>query len=126
MPLIHIRSLPIPTSFDPAPVLEGLTRDVAAATGIALEHVSATWQVMQAGAYVVAGQAASWQPADSHPLLVDILSPEFNAPELVETMLDCVATSLAVRCGLPRENIFIHHQAARSGHVFEAGAVVRW
>jgi hypothetical protein len=44
----------------------------------------------------------------------------------VETMLACVASSLARRTGIPRNNIFINHRQARSGMVFDAGSVEHW
>jgi hypothetical protein len=37
-----------------------------------------------------------------------------------------VASSLAERTGIPRDNIFIDHRQARSGMVFDAGSVEHW
>ena len=126
MPFIHIKSLPFTKSVDVGAVLEGLSRDFAKETGIELKHVHATWQFLKPGHYAVAGKARGRQPKSSHPLLVDLLSPDFNDASASETMLACVASSLAKRTGIPRDNIFIDHRQARSGMVFDAGSVEHW
>lgn len=43
MPFIHIRALPREDPLDVAELLETLSREFAAATGIDVQHVSATW-----------------------------------------------------------------------------------
>jgi len=126
MPFIHIRSLPFDKPLKPAAVLTGLSEDFAAATGIALRHVTATWSFIEPGHYAAGGVTARSQPAATHPLLVDVLAPDFSPPQAIEGMLETIATSLAKRARLPRENIFIHYRQAHSGMVFDAGQVVRW
>ncbi len=126
MPFIHIKSLPPAKPFDTAAILEQLSADFAAATGIGIEHVTATWEFFAPGHYAVGGKAACEQPAGSHPLLVDLLAPDFNADEDVERMLAAIADSLAARAGIARDNIFINQRDARSGRVFDAGELVRW
>ena len=126
MPFIHIRSLPPARPFDVGAALEGLSRDFAAATGVGLEHVTATWDFFEPRHYSVAGKAAAEQPAESHPVLVDLLAPDFNSAESVETMLTAVAEGLARHAGLPRGQVFVDARAARSGRVFDAGGIVRW
>lgn len=126
MPFIHIKSL----SFDPplkvGAVIEGLTKDFAKGTGIGIEHVTATWEFLLPGHYAVAGKAAATQPPTTHPLLVDLLSPDFNSLAQIEKMLRVTASSLAKRAQVPIENIFIHHRPARAGMVFDAGKTERW
>ena len=124
MPFIHIKSLPL--AVDVGAVLEGISRDFAEGTGIALKHVHVTWEFLRPRHYAVAGKTRERQPKSSHPLLVDLLSPDFNAAATVETMLACVASSLAKHARIPRSNIFINHRQARSGMVFDAGTVERW
>lgn len=126
MPFIHIKSLPFDPPLKVSAVIEGLTKDFAQGTGIGLEHVTATWEFLLPGHYAVAGKAAATQPSTSHPLLVDLLSPDFNSPAQVEKMLRVTASSLAKRARVPIENIFIHHRPARSGMVFDAGEIERW
>ena len=126
MPFIHIRSLPPARPLDVPAALEGLSRDFAAATGVGLDHVTATWSFLEAGHYAVGGQAAAEQPAETHPVLVELLAPDFNAAEKVEAMLTAVAEGLARHAGVPRGNIFIDAREARSRRVFDAGEIVRW
>lgn len=126
MPFIHIKSLPFAKSFDVAAVLEGVSRDFAQETGIELKHVHATWEFLKPGHYSVAGKARDRHSQSSHPLLVDLLSPDFNDAKTVETMLTCVASSLAKRAKVPRSNIFINHRHAHSGMALDAGRVERW
>jgi hypothetical protein len=99
MPFIHVRTLPLETSMEAGPVLEALTREFSDKTGVGLEHVGATWTFFRAGHYAVAGHAAAKQPQDSHPMLVDLLVPDFHSPEKIATMLAAVASSLSAHTG---------------------------
>jgi hypothetical protein len=126
MPFIHVKSLPFDRAFDVSSVLAGLTEDFAQGTAIALEHVTATWEFLPAGHYVVAGKAQRYQAENSHPVLVDLLSPDFNPARKIEKMLGVVAASISSRANIPIDNIFIHHRRAQSGMVFDAGEIARW
>ena len=126
MPFIHIKSLPFADEPDTPALLENLCADFAAATGVGIEHVTATWEWLAPGHYAVGGKAADRQPRASHPLLVDLLTPDFNAGADVERMLVAIADSLAEHAGVARDNIFISQRDARSGRVFDAGETVRW
>ncbi len=126
MPLIRITSLPQTTAFPIDDVLEQLCLDFATTTGIALAHVSATWRLLEPGHYAVGGRVARGQPDDSHPLLVDLLVPDFNKPAMIESMLETIAFSLSRHAGVRRDNIFIHCALATSGCVFDQGDVVTW
>jgi phenylpyruvate tautomerase PptA (4-oxalocrotonate tautomerase family) len=101
MPFIHVRSLPFKPALEVNAVVEGVTKDFARGTGIGLEHVMATWEFLPSGHYAVAGKASSHQPEESHPVLVDLLSPAFNSAEEIEKMLRTVATSISKRAKVP-------------------------
>jgi hypothetical protein len=118
-------------------VLEGISEDFSRETEIALEHVTATWEFFLPGHYAVAGKAEEQQPrpalpgplggpGKSHPILVDLLTPDFNDAKTIERMLKCIAKSLAKRAGILPNNIFINHRQAHSGMVFDNGEIVRW
>lgn len=126
MPFIHIKSLPQEQPLDIRSVIEGVSGDFARAVGIGLEHVTVTWEFFLPGYYAEGGAAAMQQTRDSHPLLVDILAPDFNPPGTVVTMLTAVAGSLSERADVSLRNIFINYRQAHSGQVFDAGEVVRW
>lgn len=126
MPLIHVKSLPMQGDFNAHSTLQILARDIAQETGIDLEHITTTWDYFLPSHYAVAGRAATLQPTDSHPLLVEILAPEKTSARRIRMLLECTAASLARHTGMPIDNIFIHFSEARSGKVFDAGRLMRW
>jgi hypothetical protein len=126
MPFIHVKSLPFDPPLNMNTVVEGITKDFASGTGIELEHVTATWEFLSSGNYAVAGSASHTQPEASHPVLVDLLSPDFNQPEKIETMLRTVSAGISERTKVPLNNIFINHRVAHSGMIFDKGHIVRW
>lgn len=126
MPFIHVKSLPFNEPRDVGAVLEGLTRDFAESTGINLEHVTATWDFLPEGHYAVAGSAAHHQPQASHPVLVELVAPDSNSPEDVETMLETVALSISNRVKVQKDNIFVSYRGVCSGTVFDRGEVAQW
>ena len=126
MPFIHVKSLPFNEPCDVGAVLEGLTRDFAESTGINLEHVTATWEFLPEGHYAVAGSAALHQPQATHPVLVELVAPDFNSSEDVEIMLETVALSISKRAKVQKDNIFISYRDVGSGTAFDRGEIVRW
>jgi hypothetical protein len=107
-------------------VVEKITVDFAQGTGIDVAHVTATWEFFHPGHYAVAGRAAARQPEKSHPVIVDLLTPDFNDTEQIAKMLQVVSSSISKRAGVPIDNIFINHRQAYSGKVFDAGGIVKW
>lgn len=126
MPFIHITSLPFAGRFDAPAAISAISADFCAASGVAPRHVTVTWRYLEGGHHAVGGEPAFEQPRDSHPVLVDLLAPDFNTPEQVETMLCALAKSIASHCDIAPHNVFICYRAAASGCVFDAGDVVRW
>lgn len=55
------------------------------------------------------------QPEARHPIIVDLLTPDFNDAETVRLMLGKVAESIATRLPFPIDNIFINHRQAHAG-----------
>jgi hypothetical protein len=51
MPFIHAASLPFETPQDILFLVEGISKDFARDSGIALEHVTDTWEYMLPGSY---------------------------------------------------------------------------
>ncbi|UCH54017.1 MAG: hypothetical protein JSW09_04305 [Pseudomonadota bacterium] len=126
MPFIHIKSLPFREQRDIPAILEGLCKDFARDTGVALRHITTTWEHFAPGHYAVAGKTVDAQPINSHPVLVDLHAPDSNSAAIVERMLESVASSLASRARIPRENVFVSFRPALSGGVFAEGGPVRW
>ncbi|MDC4224149.1 MAG: hypothetical protein MPW15_07965 [Candidatus Manganitrophus sp.] len=126
MPFIHIKSLPFEEDLEMSSILAAVSRDFSEEMGIKIEHVTVTWEYFEGWHYGAGGRTAANQPKESHPILVDLLVPDFNPPEAIEKMLVCVAASIAKRVEIPKNNIFIHLRQARSGQVFDSGEIVRW
>lgn len=126
MPFIHIKSLPFEKPIVVNDVLQGLNRDFSEVTGIPLFHVHSTWEFLTAGHYVKGEQAPVYQPFAHHPLLIDLLTPDFNDEKKIGVMLECVALSLAERTGFNQSNIFINHRQAHSLMVYDDGEIVSW
>jgi phenylpyruvate tautomerase PptA (4-oxalocrotonate tautomerase family) len=126
MPVIAVRSLPLPGVADLRLLVEAISTDFAREARVEPEHVTVTWQLLPAGAYAVGGRAAETQPAESHPVLVDLLLPDFHDPGAVERMLRAIAQAVAIHARLPIANVFVCARLARPGFVFESGRTVRW
>ena len=126
MPFIHIKSLPFETAIDIQSAVEAITLDFAKGTDVAAQHVSATWEFFNPGHYAVAGKAPKSQPMNSHPILVDLLAPDFHSKGHIEKMLTIVAESVSEQLGVSINNVFVNHRQAASGMVFDQGKIVRW
>lgn len=126
MPFIHIKSLPLEQDIDIPDFLSKLNQDFSAQTGIQLEHIHSTWEMIKPGFYAKGNNVPETQPVKNHPILVDILTPDFNDLKIIALMLECTAASISRFCHHPRDNIFINHRHARSSMVFDDGAIVQW
>ena len=126
MPFIHITSLPFAAAFDVPAAIIAIGNEFSAATDIPAEHVTVTWRYLAENHYAINGATAAHQPGATHPLLVELLAPDFNTPEQVATMLRALARSVAAHCSVAEQNIFIDFRAARSGCVFDDGEIVHW
>lgn len=126
MPLVQIRSLPPVESFDVASAVERVSATLARVTDSDPAHFMVTWDFIEAGHYAHAGRVAGNQPAQTHPVLVNLLAPDLTSSEAITAMLDAVADVVAEISGVDRSNVFAVYRAARSGEVLDAGAIVTW
>ncbi len=126
MPFIHVTSLPFDPPLDTRLAVETVSKDFAADTGIALEHITVTWNYLAPGCQAVAGKTTDYQPENTHPVLVDLLVPDFNDAGTIERMLESAAAGISIHAKVDIKNIFINCRHAHSGMVFDAGQVVRW
>ena len=62
----------------------------------------------------------------SHPVLVTLLMPDSVPQAEIEQSLLALASSISERAQVPLNAIFINHEQAHSGRVFDAGKLVRW
>jgi hypothetical protein len=89
-------------------------------------NIAITWEVIKPDSYLNNGRLATEQPEDSHPVMVDLLVPDFNSQPRIEKMMECIVELLAVTLGIPVGNIFIHCRLAASGMVLDKGEIVKW
>lgn len=125
MPIIRITSLPFENQ-DSSAWPKAVCEAFSTATEIPLQHVSVTWQLLPCGHYAHAGHNTYYQPNNSHPLIVEILLPDFYALDRVEKIMQCTVSAIHDVVGMPKENIFVQVNRARSGAVYDEGRVVRW
>lgn len=126
MPLIRINSLPFKNAIDIPKVVEAFSSEFSADMRIDIKHISVVWQFIQAGHYAVGGKTQKTQPTNSHPILVEILTPDSYHRKTIEKMFKITSTRLAALTMLPTSNIFIHHKSVASGNVFENNKIVLW
>jgi hypothetical protein len=126
MPFIHIKSLPQTGNIDPQSVMQQLSGRFAQEMDMHQKHITITWEVLKPDCYLNDGRFAGQQPQDSHPVMVDLLVPDFNSQSRIEKMMECIVELLAVALAIPVGNVFVHCRLASSGMVLDAGEIVKW
>jgi len=126
MPFIHIKSLPFEEPVDVTGIIRNIVLDFSASTGVETGHIHTTWEFYRPGHYAKGDQAAEYQPKNNYPIIVDLLTPDFNEAKVIALMLETIAGSISRRADFPKNNIFINHRQAHSGMVFDDGNIVHW
>ena len=126
MPFIHIKSLPFEEPKNIAFIIKGITEDFSENTGIPLFHIHTTWEFFLPGHYTKGDKNPAYQPEGNHPLIIDLLTPDFNDSGMIASMLVSIAESVSNRAEFPKNNIFINHRQAYSGMVYDDGKIVSW
>ena len=125
MPIIKVTSLPFENQ-DSAAWPVQVCEHFARSTEIPLKHVSVTWQLLPGGHYASAGTRAQYQPQDSHPIIVEIMLPDFYALDRVEKIIKAAVEAISFASRMAKTNVFVQVNRARSGAVFDEGRIVRW
>jgi hypothetical protein len=126
MPFIHIRSLPQPGNPDLKPVMLQLSNRFSREMDVQEKSVAITWEVISPECYLNDGRFAQEQPQDSHPVIVELLVPDFNSQPRIEKMMECIVELLAVALAIPVGNVFVNCRLALSGTVLDNGEIVKW
>jgi hypothetical protein len=126
MPFIHIRSLPQPGNPDLKPVMLQLSNRFSREMDVQEKSVAITWEVISPECYLNDGRFAQEQPHDSHPVIVELLVPDFNSQPRIEKMMECIVELLAVALAIPVGNVFVNCRLALSGTVLDNGEIVKW
>jgi hypothetical protein len=126
MPFIHIRSLPQPAKPDLQSVMKQLSSRFAGEMDMHEDNICITWEVLSPDRYLNNGVFTPAQPQNSHPVMVDLLVPDFNSQSRIEKMMGCIVELLAVVLAIPIGNVFINCRLALSGMVLDNGEIVKW
>jgi phenylpyruvate tautomerase PptA (4-oxalocrotonate tautomerase family) len=124
MPVVSITALPQRGGRPPEQVLAAVTHALAELLGEQPSGTWATWHEIPAGRYVEGGDAPAFQPAATHPPLVEVVAFEGRPPDLVERMLETVAEVLARELDLEPGNVFVRYVEATAGRLYTGGSVV--
>ena len=104
---------------DAPAVLAGVSRDVAAATGLPEQVITYYWQTFDA-------IHCMGTPATDKPLFVDLYVPGFFTDDQVAKVMTAIAESLEKRTGVSREWVFVHTHFPLQGQVYISGHVDHW
>lgn len=103
-----------------------INSDFSITNHIPINHVHTTWEFYIPGHYAKGKNAPNYQPDSHHPLIVDLLTPNFNKSDTIKIMLTSLAKSISGHSKVDLNNIFINHRYAHSGMVFDDGKIVEW
>lgn len=126
MPVIHIQSLPFEQEVELGELTENIAQDFSEIAGFTPSHVTVTWSFYPSGGLANNGQSAQFQPKDTHPLQVEVITPDFYTDKRLGEVLSVIATCISRHTEIRTSNLFISHRPVASGGVFERGEVVRW
>ncbi|MDX1302237.1 hypothetical protein [Photobacterium sp.] len=126
MPLIRVKSLLFDHEVNVSQVVCNLSQAMSDATGIEPHHIMITWEYLSAGHYAHGGKVTQTQPINSHPVLIDLIAPNFNTEDQIKAMLELIANTVAELVPIAKNNIFINYTPAYSDGVYGDGHVVEW
>lgn len=125
MPILRITSLPFENQ-DSTDWASAISAQFSKITEIPVKNVSVAWHLLLGGHYSYNGVGVNFQPQDSHPMIVEVMLPDFYALDRVELIIKAVVESICRVTKMPKENIFVQVNRARSGAVYDDGRIIRW
>lgn len=125
MPLVRIHCLPV-EALDIGLAVRGVTGALVAATDVAPENISVVWNELSPDSYAHRGDLAEAASATGHPVIVDLIAPDFHRPHIVQLMMKTLANEVGAISGAGTNNVLVIHQPLGSGHVYDAGNLVNW
>ncbi|WNO09656.1 hypothetical protein [Teredinibacter sp. KSP-S5-2] len=126
MPVITIKSLPFDGEVDIPYVLSHITESLSLSTQVDAEHIHVSWEFFLPGHYAKGGKTPLIQPLSNHPVMIEILIPDFHRKNVIDTMMESLADSIALHTDVARNNILITQKLVSSGRVFDNDEVVQW
>lgn len=126
MPLIHIKSLSFETEKDIANILKDISSEFSDHMEISEKQVIVTWDTFKENHYSYQGKIAACNEQSDHPILVDLIAPDFNSRERIQEMMFTVSKGISKYANISESRIFIVYRSANSGFVLDEGNVVEW
>ena len=126
MPFIQVRALPFETDLDIPGLCAELSLEFSQQTRIPLKHISLVWQNLEPGHYAVAGEISDHQLKGSHPIIVEVLIPDFHDQASQAKMLTALRASIAKHTHVDVKNVFAYCRLAASQSVYEQGEIQSW
>lgn len=126
MPLIQIKSLPFESEKNIGKILKEISEEFSDHMQISEKQVIVTWNYINADQYSYQGKLAENTEKSTHPILVDLIAPDFNSVERIQEMMMCISKSIEKYSDIPESRIFILYRAAQSGFVLDEGNIVEW
>lgn len=100
-------------------ILDQLSQEVTAATGIEERFITYYWETFDA-------IHCMGEPVTDKPIFVDMYVPGFFTEQDVAGMMTAIADSLEGLTGVDKKWVFIHTHFPLQGHVYINGKVERW
>jgi len=125
MPVINIKSLPIPGNINISEVLKNLCSGLADKLGYNPHHVWAYWETIEPGNYAVGSETSDKVTGNTHSPIVRFMAFQGNSEERIRLMLETTAEIISKELGIDIGNIFIEYAEGFSGKIFDGGSVVQ-
>ncbi|EAR54671.1 hypothetical protein SKA34_10023 [Photobacterium sp. SKA34] len=126
MPLISIKALPFDPQIEIDSVLKSLSEKIAIQCQIDREHIMITWEWLSYEHYVHHGAVVDKQQQGSHPVLIELIAPNYYSHENIKFLMELIATDISLNLPINRNNIFISYTPAYSEGIYDQGHVVNW
>lgn len=126
MPIINISSLPQPQLGEMSQVLVNLNVRLAEEVGIAIKHLSSSWQFIEPSHYVDGNIICTAQPNDSHPIRAEVVLPTLLPQKKMQILLGVTAQYLSEISQLPIDNVLVYASRLQSGEICENGKILAW
>ena len=125
MPVINIKSLPVPGNINTSVVLKNLCTGLADKLGYNPRHIWAYWETIEPGNYAVGSETSDKVTKNTHSPIIRLLAFQGNSEERIKQMMEITAEIISRELSIDIGNIFIEYVEGFSGKIFDGGSVVK-
>ncbi|MCG3863760.1 MULTISPECIES: hypothetical protein [unclassified Photobacterium] len=126
MPLISIKALPFEPYIEIDSVLKSLSEQIATQCKIGREHIMITWEWLSHEHYVHQGAVVDNQQQQSHPVLIELVAPNYYSHENIIFLMELIAVDISSNLPIHQNNVFISYTPAYSDGIYDQGHVINW